>query len=58
MDFVSVTKTLNLKTLNKFIKKDICFYNLFEVRGHEARKNYLRGRDGEKVKNHCFIWYC
>ena len=32
MDFVSVTETLKLKTLNIFTKKYICFSNLFKVK--------------------------
>jgi len=39
--------------MNKLTNKYICLHNLFIVRGHEIKANTSRGRDREKVKNHC-----
>ena len=43
---------LKLKKLNTFLKKCIFFTTYLKLGGRETKKNYFRGRDGEKIKNH------
>jgi len=42
-------QNLNLNTFTSHI----CFCSLLSQGGRETKKNYLTGRGGEKVKNHC-----